>query len=215
MDSLNDKKNFAICIGRQLGSGGREVALRISRKMGIAFYDKEIISMTAKESGLAPEYFENVDEKHVTPVVGCFGEAGMPFYFGGVLGSSAYLSNDNLFKIQSETVLKLASEGPSVFVGRCADYILRDMPRLLSVFITANMEDRIARLVGTLSITEDEAIEKIKECDRKRAEYYNYYTFKKWGDAASYDLCLSTSVIGVEETADRIVNICREKILGK
>lgn len=212
---LKSDKNFAVCIGRQLGSGGRDVARMISQKMGIAYYDKEIITLTAQESGLAPEYFEKADERHTTPVIGCFGEAGMSFYcFGRVPGGPAYLSSDHLFNIQSETILNLAAKGPSVFVGRCADYILRDMPHLLSVFITANMEFRIERVSRYFSVDRDEAVEKIHECDRKRAEYYNYYTFKKWGDAASYDFCLSTSVMGVEETADRIVNICREKILG-
>ncbi len=214
MDLKSSNNNFAICIGRQLGSGGREIARIISRKMGIAYYDKEIITLTAKESGLAPEYFEQADEKHSTPVIGCFSETGMPYYcFGRVGGSSAYLSNDHLFNIQSETIRNLASKGPSVFVGRCADYILREMPRLLSVFITANMECRIERVSGYFSITEEEAALKIRESDRKRAEYYNYYTFKKWGDASSYDFCLNSSIMGIEETADRIIDICNEKIL--
>lgn len=107
----------------------------------------------------------------------------------------------------------LADKGPGVFVGRCADYILRDRPHVLSVFITATLEDRIKRLHGLLSITEEEALAQIRDCDRKRAEYYNYFTFKKWGDSSSYDLCLSTSLFGEEETADRIVAIVREKIL--
>lgn len=214
MDSRKDNRNFAICIGRQLGSGGRDIARIISQKMGIAYYDKEIIALTAKESGLAPEYFENADERHTTPVIGCFGEAGMPCYcFGGMGSDSAYLSNDNLFNIQSGTVRHLASQGPSVFVGRCADYILRDMTCLLSVFITANMEFRKKRVAEYFSISEEEAVSRIRECDRKRAEYYNYYTFRKWGDAASYDFCLNSSIMGIEETADRIMDICREKIL--
>ena len=104
-------------------------------------------------------------------------------------------------------------KGPGVFVGRCADYILRDHPRLLTVFITADLDDRIERLSKLLSISADEAASQIKECDRKRAEYYNYYTFKKWGDAASYQLCLSTSLFGEEETADLIVSIVRDKLL--
>ena len=182
--------NFAVCIGRQLGSGGRNVALAISRKMGIAFYDKEI------------------------PILGGLAGVHIPFFSGGYLDTESYLGNNNLFKIQSRTVEMLADKGPGVFVGRCADYILRDRPRVLSVFITATMEDRIERLSKLLSITPDEAEARIKECDRKRAEYYNYFTFKKWGDSSSYDLCLSTSLFGEEETADRIVAIVRDKILG-
>lgn len=210
----NYKHNFAVCIGRQLGSGGRNVALAISEKMGIAFYDKEIITQTAKDSGLAPEYFEKVDEKPSFPIVGRLTGMHMPFFSGGYVESESYLGNNNLFKIQSRTVEMLADKGPGVFVGRCADYILRDRPHLLSVFITARMEDRTARLSKLLGISEEEAAARIKECDRKRAEYYNYFTFKKWGDSSSYDLCLSTSLFGEEETADRIVAIVRDKILG-
>ena len=199
----NYSHNFAVSVGRQLGSGGRNVALAISRKMGISFYDKEIITQAAKDSGLAPEYFEKVDEKPSFPIVGGLTGMNLPFYSTGVLNTDYYLGNNNLFQIQ----------GPGVFVGRCADYILRDHPRLLTVFITATMEDRIERLSKLLSITADEAAARIKECDRRRAEYYNYYTFKKWGDAASYQLCLSTSLFGEEETADLIVSIVRDKIL--
>ena len=202
----NYSHNFAVSVGRQLGSGGRNVALAISRKMGISFYDKEIITQAAKDSGLAPEYFEKVDEKPSFPIVGGLTGMNLPFYSTGVL-------NTNLFQIQSRTVEMLAENGPGVFVGRCADYILRDHPRLLTVFITATMEDRIKRLSKLLSITSDEAAARIKECDRRRAEYYNYYTFKKWGDAASYQLCLSTSLFGEEETADLIVSIVRDKLL--
>lgn len=209
----NYSHNFAVSVGRQLGSGGRNVALAISRKMGISFYDKEIITQAAKDSGLAPEYFEKVDEKPSFPIVGGLTGMNLPFYSTGVLNTDYYLGNNNLFQIQSRTVEMLAENGPGVFVGRCADYILRDHPRLLTVFITATMGDRIERLSKLLSITADEAAARIKECDRRRAEYYNYYTFKKWGDAASYQLCLSTSLFGEEETADLIVSIVRDKLL--
>lgn len=205
--------NFAVCIGRQLGSGGRNVAMAIARKMDIAFYDKEIINQAAKDSGLDPEYFEKVDEKPTIPILGGFAGVHIPFFSGGYLDAESYLGNNNLFKIQSRTIVMLADKGPGVFVGRCADYILRDRPHVLSVFITATLEDRIKRLRGLLSITEEEALAQIRDCDRKRAEYYNYFTFKKWGDSSSYDLCLSTSLFGEEETADRIVAIVREKIL--
>ena len=210
----NYSHNFAVSVGRQLGSGGRNVALAISRKMGISFYDKEIITQAAKDSGLAPECFEKVDEKPSFPIVGGLTGMNLPFYSTGVLNTDYYLGNNNLFQIQSRTVEMLAENGPGVFVGRCADYILRDHPRLLTVFITATMEDRIKRLSKLLSITADEAAARIKECDRRRAEYYNYYTFKKWGDAASYQLCLSTSLFGEEETADLIVSIVRDKLIG-
>lgn len=204
---------FAVCIGRQLGSGGRNVALAVSEKLGIDFYDKEIITQAAKDSGLAPEYFEKADEKPSIPIVGGLLGVHMPFYSSGYVNAESYLGNNNIFNIQSRTIEMLADKGPAVFVGRCADYILRERTRILTVFITADMADRIARLSSLMSISASEAENRIKECDRKRAEYYNYFTFKKWGDASSYNLCISTSFFGEEETADRIADICRRKFL--
>lgn len=205
--------NFAVCIGRQLGSGGRNVALALSGKLGIAFYDKEIIFQAAKDSGLSPECFEKADEQPSIPIVGGLVGAHLPFYSSGYVNSGSYLGNDNIFNIQGRTIEMLADKGPSVFVGRCADYILRNRPCLLTVFITADMEDRIARLSSLLSVSASEAESKIRECDRKRAEYYNYFTFRKWGEASSYDLCISTSFFGEEEVADSIAEICRRKFL--
>ena len=203
--------NLTICIGRQLGSGGRIVAKLIAERMGMAFYDKEIITEAARESGLDRKFFEKVDEKPSAGSIGSLSSYAMPYYAGCYMNTASYLSNDNLFSIQSSVIMALAHKGPSVFVGRCADYILRDEPDMLSVFITANTEDRIRRVCGYFSIDERAAAEMIRDVDRKRAEYYNYYTFKRWGDAASYDLCLSTSVIGVEDTAEKIIGVCREK----
>ncbi len=205
------KDNLAICIGRQLGSGGREVAKLISQKMGIAYYDREIITQAAKDSGLDAGCFDCVDEKPSLPLLGGLMSMEVPFCSTGMLNTETYLGNTNIFHIQSQTIESLADKGDGVFVGRCADYILRERPRVFSVFITASEEDRIARLTRMFSIGADEALERIKECDRKRAEYYNYFTFKKWGDTSSYDICFNSSLLGVEEIADKIIALTSQK----
>lgn len=193
------KGNVIICIGRQLGSGGREVAHIISQKMGISFYDKEIIEIAARQSGISAEMFEKADEKPSDK------------FMGGFMNTQGYIDNNSLFLIQSETIRALAAKGSSVFVGRCADYILRDYPHLLSVFITADIADRVSRLCSLFSIDEEKAKEMIKVTDKKRAEYYNFYTFKEWGAASSYNVCLSTSGVGVDVIADRIIEMSTHK----
>lgn len=207
----SQKDNYVICIGRQLGSGGREVALGISKALGISFYDKEIIMAAAKESGLAPECFERSDEKPSHSLLGGLSGRGLPFYSCDMMGTETFLCSNNLFRIQSDTINSLADRGPAVFVGRCADYILRDRKMILSVFITASLQDRISRIMKLENLSEEEASSRIFECDRKRAEYYNYYTFKEWGSASSYDLCLNTSVIGLKEATEKIVSLVKEK----
>ncbi len=205
------KDNLAICIGRQLGSGGREVAKLISERMGIAYYDREIIIQAAKDSGLDAGCFDKVDEKPSLPLLGGMMSMEMPFYSAGMLNTETYLCNNNIFQIQSQTIESLADKGDGIFVGRCADYILRDRSRLLSVFITANMEDRVTRLCKLLSISSEEAVVQIKECDRKRSEYYNYFTFKKWGEISSYDLCFNSSLLSIDEIADKIITLTSER----
>lgn len=205
------KDNLAICIGRQLGSGGREVARLISQKMGIAYYDREIITQAAKDSGLDAGCFDCVDEKPSLPLLGGLMSMEIPFCSTGMLNTETYLCNTNIFQIQSQTIEALADKGDGVFVGRCADYILRERPRVFSVFITASMEDRTARLMKMLSVSEDEAVAQIRECDRKRAEYYNYFTFMKWGDTSSYDICFNSSLLSVEEIADKVIELSNQR----
>lgn len=203
--------NFAICIGRQLGSGGREIAKLVADSMGLPFYDKEIITVAAAQSGLASELFERADEKPSSNIMGNVTGMSIPFIYDGVVSQNSFICNDNLFHLISDAILKLYEGGPSVFVGRCADYVLRDKQNVLTVFITANDKDRIARLCRYENITQEEAAVKIRESDKKRAEYYGYYTFKKWGNAASYDMCLNTSVLGIQEIVERIIRLAKRK----
>lgn len=196
--------NYVITIGRQLGSGGRMIGEKLARQLGISFYDKELIQIASQESGLGKEFFERADEKKGYSVFGgLFGIRGMmaeePF-------STYYLNNETLFSIQSDVIRKLAGQGSCLFVGRCADYILAGKPRLLNIFITATLEDRIKRIAERDNAPVRKAKEIVEKADKDRAGYYNYFTNKTWGSAGSYHLCVNSSVLGIDDTVDFIKN---------
>ncbi|GAP71443.1 AAA family ATPase [Candidatus Symbiothrix dinenymphae] len=193
--------SYIITIGRQLGSGGKMIGGLLSERLGIPCYEKELIELAAAESGLGKEFFEKIDEK------GSHSFLGNLFGFrSGFMGDNSgnYLSNEMLFKIQSDVIRKLA-EKSGIFVGRCADYILRDHPQCLKIFITANTEDRINRISHDQGISKEKAEALIEEIDRKRAAYYNYFSNKTWGMAASYDLCINSSVFSEEDVIGIII----------
>ncbi|MCH5328841.1 MAG: cytidylate kinase-like family protein, partial [Coprobacter sp.] len=169
------KDHLIITIGRQFGSGGRDIGRRLARLFDIAYYDKELIREAARESGLSSEYFEKADE--TAPRSLC----NLITTWSGTFGNDSSLSNENIFKIQSDTIVRLAESGPCVFVGRCADYILRDYPMCVKVFIHAPLQDRIKRITEREGATEKEAEERALKKNRCRADYYNYYTDKEWG----------------------------------
>ena len=196
-------KHFIINIGRQLGSGGRSIADILARHYGITAYDRKLIELAAKESGLSQEFFENADEKKWH---GFFHSIFSNRAAANALGSNdSYLSNDALFKVQSDIIRDLAERESCIFIGRCADYILRDHPHCVNLFFTANLEDRIARMANEKGITVEQAQELIEKTDRRRAAYYNYYSGKTWGAAESYDLCINTSLLGHEGTAKMLI----------
>ncbi len=187
-------ENFIITIGRQFGSGGREIGKRLSQLMNIGYYDKELMQEAAKESGIDSRFFEKADE--TTPTG----------FYHAMLGLSSFnygnsLCNETIFKLQSDVIHNIARKQSCVIVGRCADYILRDNPRCISVFIHATMNDRIARIKKYTLLSEKEAEEKAIKTDKRRASYYNFYSDKEWGVSSSYDLSINSSILGVEETA--------------
>lgn len=192
-----------INVGRQFGSGGRLVALALGRKLGIPVYDQELIAKAAEQSGFSKELFANSDEKRNLLALSSF------IVDVGRFGSADnYMSDNQLFVIQSNVIRSLADKGPAVFIGRCSDYILRDR-KCLDVFVTATDEVRIKRVAERMNITPEQADSLMRKKDRTRETYYNYYTFGNWGVASNYDLCVDSSVLGVEGTADMIIDFCR------
>lgn len=201
------EKKFVITIGRQLGSGGRLLAEELGRRLGVPVYNKELIEEAARRSGLSEELFERADE-HATNVK----PLGTGIWSFGSMINSGYINNDTLFGIQSKTIEEVAEKGSCIIVGRCADYVLRDNPGLLSVFVTADEEDRVARLCGCCDKGEKECRQIIATTERKRASYYNYYSFKTWGAAESYDLCINSSLFGIEGCADIVERALKQKL---
>lgn len=192
-----------INVGRQFGSGGRLVALALGRKLGIPVYDQELIAKAAEQSGFSKELFANSDEKRNLLALSSF------IVDIGRFGSADnYMSDNQLFVIQSNVIRSLADKGPAIFIGRCSDYILRDR-KCLDVFVTATDEVRIKRIAERMNITPEQADSLMRKKDRTRETYYNYYTFGNWGVASNYDLCVDSSVLGIEGTADMIIDFCR------
>lgn len=204
--------NFVINIGRQLGSGGKSVGEAVARRLGVHLYDKQLINLAAEQSGLCPELFEKADEKESKGVLSMLiGYLRSPFA-GDDAALMNPLSNDVLFKIQSDVIRDLAARESCVFVGRCADYILREHPRRLDVFITADDDDRVRRICSRHGCTADEARATMARIDSKRADYYNYYSSRTWGVAATYHLCLNSSLLGIEGTAHFVLEFAACKL---
>lgn len=195
---------MVITVGRQVGSLGHHVAKKLAQELGFKFYDKEIIALAAEESGFDPQFFEKSDEKH-----GFFRS-----FFGASVPTGALVnyegsytnrfSQEGLFRFQSQAILKAASEGDCVIVGRCADYILREQKDVLNIFITTDYEERVQSVMNWKDYTRHQAEKYIREGQDSRTSYYNFYTGKKWGDAATYDLTINSSKLGVDGTVEYI-----------
>ena len=195
-------KTLTISIGRQYGCGGRVIGQRLAEELGYDYFDQELLALAAKEIGFEPDVFKEVDEQPNTK--GIFQSFGK---FMSILNpTDSYMSDDHLFKVQSDVIRRLADERNCVMVGRCSDYILRDHPNCLSVFLHAEMADRIKRVCARMPIEQDKARVLIERNDKRRATYYNYYSNKTWGRAETYDLCLNVSRLGVEETVAAIID---------
>ncbi len=198
-----------ITIGRQFGSGGREIGKKLAEHLNIAYYDKELIQLAAKESGICPELFEKADEKTSGGLLQAF---AMGFSMNAPLYQpSDCFTNATLFQLQSDVIRKIATENSCVIVGRCADYILKNDPHTTSIFIHATETDRIQRIIRQTPMSEKEALELMRKTDKTRATYYNYYTDHIWGAAASYHLCLNSSVIGIDRCVGIITNLLSQK----
>ena len=200
---------FIINIGRSLGSGGRAIGHILDKEFDIAYYDREILNLAAKESGFCPEVFERSDEKN--RFLRTLGNI-IPFFGGGSTYYNNELSNENLFRLQSKAIRKAAADHSCIFIGRCADYVLRDFPRCVNVFITADMADRISSVVKRNGCTENEARSIIERGDKERADFYNFYSSGTWGAASTYHLCINSSVLGIDRTAEYIKQFIIDKL---
>lgn len=189
--------NTIITIGRQFGSGGREIGLKVAEALGIPCYDKELLTRAAKESGFCEEMLINHDER---PTNSFLYNLVMDTYSFGY-NSNSYSDmpiSHKVFLAQFDTIKKIGSEGPCVIVGRCADYALADYDNVVNLFIFGDEKCRIKRIMERYNLNEAKAKDMINKKDKQRQSYYNYYSSKKWGRSDSYDLCINSSKLGIE-----------------
>lgn len=200
-----EKMNRIITIGREFGSGGKEIGTRLAKRLGINCYDKELLELASKESGFSTKVLESHDEKPINS-----------FFYSLVVDSSNprnglgnYFElpiNQKIFLAQFETIQRLAKRESCVIVGRCADYALETFPNVFSVFICGDLEDRVNRIAKKYAFSKEKAMELITRTDKKRASYYNYYSDRKWGVASTYDLTLNSSRLGEDGCVEMILH---------
>lgn len=198
-------ENLVITIGREYGSGGREIGRKLAQALGIKFYDKEIIDMAAKESGMSKEVFEKVDETAVNSLL--YSIVSGAYMMGSHISPILDLPiNDKLFILESNIIKEIVAKESCVIVGRCADYILRDYKNCINIFIHAPLQTRIEHAITNYNLPKEKAEQKINKIDKKRATYYNYYTGNKWGQTQLYELSIDSSILGIDATAEFIRN---------
>ena len=208
---MEKDKHYCICIGRKFCSGGRNVAALVAEQLGIKVYDRDLLKKAAQNTGFSEQFFDEADEEKTRRGL----RSLFMSHFNSSNGFSAnYLSNESLFKMQSDAIHRIHEQEDCVFIGRCADYVLRDSDRLLNVFIAADKDDRVARVLrhADEGMTESKALSLIEDIDHKRASYYNYFTGRTWGDPAVYDICLNSSTLGYDKCADMIVALAKERL---
>ena len=199
---------MVITVGRQYGSGGREIGTALANRLGITYYDDLLLKKAAEESGLCEELFHSFDER---PKSFLYSIALDPYSFSmGHINSKGSIEQQ-VYLATYDTIKKLADQGPCVLIGRCADYALKDRTDVINLFITAPLPNRIKRVAMRNGISEDEAKDRIRRKDKDRAAYYNFYSSTEWGDAKSYDLCIDSSLLGIEGTVDLLEDMLRKK----
>ncbi len=193
--------NLLITIGRQYGSGGREIGEALAKKLDIPFYNNELIALAAQKSGMAHNVLGEVDEKATSSLLYTLA-MGSSFFNGNAGIAFDMPINDKLFVTQSDIIKNLAEEGPAVFIGRCADYVLRGNEKLVKLFIHAPLDVRAVHIASQHGVSPDKAKDLIVKTDKRRANYYNYYTGQKWGKLENFDISIDSSRLGLEGTAD-------------
>lgn len=197
------EKKIIINIGRQFGGGGLAVASELGKRLGIPIYDRELIIKAAQDSGFSAELFEQSDEKRRI--------FSLSSIFSSLLSSPVenYMSDNGIFEMQCATIRKIAEQGSAIIVGRCSDYVLRDMDCALNIFLTSPLSVRVDRICERHGLNREKAESLILQKDKAREEYYNYYTFGNWGVASTYDLSIDSSRLGIEGTADFIIEFAK------
>lgn len=194
-----------ITISRQYGSGGREIGEKLAKKLEIPFYDKELITRAAKESGFSEELFENVEKKATNSLLYSIA-MGMNAYGNYDIGFTNLSLDDQVYLAQSNAIRKIAQEGSCVIVGRCADYILRDHKDTIHVFIWADLDYRKERAISLYNLPKERAEENILKIDKRRANYYNYHASEKWGRAENYHISIRSDYVGIEKSVELLAD---------
>ena len=198
---------LAITIGRQYGSGGKDIGVRLGELLGFRVYDKELLFMAAQKNGINPDALRRVDEKATNSLLYTLA-IGSSLYGAHNIGVDVPI-NDQLFITQSEIIKNAAEEENCIFIGRCADYILRNHPNRISFFVYADKEERISRIAEECKVSRDEAAALIAKTDKRRINYYNFYTGKKWGKYDNYHFSIDSTLLGIEGTAQMIADIAK------
>lgn len=189
--------DHVITISREFGSGGREVGKKLSEKLGIPFYDKELLEIASKESGICRELFDRNDEAYTNSFLYSLVMGSYPTSPDGRIEPEMPL-NQKIFLAQFDTIKSIAKQGPCVIVGRCADYVLKNEKNVINFFITGNTAEKKRRILERYDIEKNKVEDFIKKTDKRRASYYNYYTDMKWGEARNFDMCINTSRTGID-----------------
>ncbi|MDD6401561.1 MAG: cytidylate kinase-like family protein [Lachnospiraceae bacterium] len=200
--------NKIITIGRQFGSNGRIIGQQLANKLGIPFYDKELLNKTAKNSGLSEQILSSLDEKPTKSFL--YSLVMDPYNYTYSGGGMQINLNQQAFQATYDTIKKIADEGPCVIVGRCADYALREYDNLVRIFIYAPLQERIKTVASKLGITEDKAKSLINNEDKGRAAYYNYYSTNKWGAIDTYDLLVNSSLMDIDKAVDFLISFIND-----
>jgi len=202
-------ENIVITIARQYGSGGREIGEKVAEALGIKHYDENLITLAAREGNLDETVASKADESAANSLLYTLA-LGSNFFGSAMNFGYKPPLNDKLFLLQSDVIRRAAEEGSCVIIGRCADYVLREHPRRLSVFVYGDLANRKARVMERHEgITEAQAIDLINKTDRRRSSYYNFYTGNKWGKYDNYHLAVNSSLLGIDKTAEMIANAAR------
>ena len=201
--------NKVITISRQYGSGGREVGQKLADYYGIPFYDNEIISHAAKESGFSEVAFERAEEKATNSFLYSLA-MGMSAYGNMDLGISSMSVDDRLFLAETKVTRRFAQQGSCVIVGRCADYVLKDMPNVVNVFVAADIPSRVKRAIEVYELPKAKAEENILKFDKRRSNYYNFHTGKKWGDVNNYHISIRSDFGGIDHTVHTLISYLGE-----